>query len=618
MNRRTVCTMRRIILALVLCCAPLLHSADDFMALKDVKPGMKGEGFTVFENDEIERFEFEVLDIVENFYPHRDVILIHLLGEKVYHTGVVSGMSGSPVYIDEKLVGALAYRIGQFMKDPIAGVTPIHQMLDIFSKEEIRKKELAANQVSFPEEIKRYAYSPNEKIDLRNILNNQFTAEHQSITPIETPIIVSGLSPKIYERFSAVFRQSNFRFVPGGKITNQDASAKTELRPGSAVAASIISGDVDVSAVGTVTYCDENRVLAFGHPMFNSGAVSVPMARAKVITTLASLAGSNKYAVASDIIGTIRQDRSSGIMGIIGEKAPFIPVHMSVKSPILKDRSFNFNLSDDRSHYSMLTVFLWMSIINSLETTRLGFGDYSIHLNGEIQIENCDDVILENFYAGGGIGFYDGSGSDASEAAYEIAMTLGSVLMNQFEKARVQEIDLTFNINPGKNAAEIEKVVFSKQDVVPGDNVDIFIHIRPYRGEIFELKKTIQVPANLVKKQIKIAVGGNSEISRWEIKAGIGRFVPNSLDEVVSLLNRRRKNNTIIIQLKEADDGAVIHGKEFPSLPPSIQTTMMNSRNENSYKAVKERVIKEWSVPMAYDIQGGREFKLRVTNQPKF
>lgn len=618
MNRRTVCTMRRFILALVLCCAPLLHSADDFMVLKDVKPGMKGEGFTVFENDEIERFEFEVLDIVENFYPQRDVILIHLLGEKVYHTGVVSGMSGSPVYIDEKLVGALAYRIGQFMKDPIAGVTPIHQMLDIFSKEEIREKELAANHVSFPEEIKRYAYSPNEKIDLLNILNNQFTAEHQSITPIETPIIVSGLSPKIYERFSAAFRQSNFRFVPGGKITNQDAPATTVLKPGSAVAASIISGDVDVSAVGTVTYCDEKRVLAFGHPMFNSGAVSVPMAGAKVITTLASLAGSNKYAVATDIIGTIRQDRSSGIMGIIGEKAPCIPVHMNVKSPILKDRSFNFNLSDDRSQYSMLTVFLWMSIINSLETTRLGFGDYSIHLNGEIKIENCDDVILENFYAGRGIGFYDGSGSDASEAAYEIAMTLGSVLMNQFEKARVQKVNLTFNINPGKKAAEIEKVVFSKQDVVPGDHVDIFIQVRPYRGEIFELKKTIQVPANLVKKQIKIAVGGNSEISRWEIKAGIGRFVPNSLDEVVSLLNRRRKNNTIIIQLKEADDGAVIHGKEFPSLPPSIQTTMMNSRNENSYKAVNERVIKEWTVPMDYDIQGGREFKLRVTNQPKF
>ena len=611
--------MRRVIVTILLCCAPLLYSADEFMALKDVKPGMKGVGLTIFENNKIEGFEFEVLDIVQNFYPQRDVILIRLVGEKVYHTGVASGMSGSPIYINNKLVGALAYRIGQFMKDPIAGVTPIDQMLDIFNKEDIREEELAATAYPFPEEIQKYVYSYNEKkFDLLNLLKQRLSPEFQNIKPIETPILVSGISPQIIKQFESYFAQSNFHFLPGGKIVSQDSSDQDELKPGSAVAATIISGDVDISAVGTVTYCDGNKVLAFGHPMFNSGAVSIPMAKAKVITTLSSLMASNKYAVATDIIGTIRQDRSSGILGIVGEKAPLIPVQMAVKSPILKDRHFNFNLVNDRSNYSMLPVFLWMSIINSLETTRLGFGDYSIQLNGRIEIKNNNDVVLDNFYAGGGKGFYDGSGADVSEAAYEIVMFLGAILMNQFEPAQIQKVNLVFNIQPGKKSARIEKVLFDKQAVVPGDKVNIIVQVRPYQGEVFEVKKEIKIPGNISSKRLKIAVGGDNKIAGWEQKAGIGMFIPNSLDEIISLLNRRRKNSAIFIQLKEPDRGAVLHGKEFPSLPPSIRTLMMNSKNENSYKTVNEKVIKEWVIPLDFDISGGRDFTLRLTDQPKF
>lgn len=611
--------MRRLLVTLMLCCAPFLCSAVEFMALKDVKPGMRGRGLTIFENDKIESFDFEVLDIVENFYPHRDVILIRLVGDKVYHTGVVSGMSGSPVYIEDKLVGALAYRIGQFMKDPIAGVTPIDQMLEIFSKEEIRDQELAAAPFSFPDEILKFVYSHDEnRVDFFNLLKTRFAPENQNIQPIETPVIVSGFSPRLFEQFNAYFGQSNFHFVPGGKISNERMADQSELQPGSAVAASIISGDVDISAVGTVTHCDGKNILAFGHPMFNSGAVNVPMAKAKVITTLASLAGSNKYAVATEIIGTIRQDRSSGIMGIVGEKPPLIPVHMRVKSSILEEREFTFNMVNDRAQYSMLPVFLWMSIINSLETVRLGFGDYSIQLEGRIQIENSDDVVIDNFYAGGGKNFYDGSGTDISEAAYDVVMSLSAVLMNQFKPARVEKVDLTLNLQPGKKTARIEKVMFSKQSVVPGDDVDIILHIRPYQGDVVAVKKEIRIPANITSSLLKVAVGGDAEISRGEAKAGIGRFVPNSLDEIVSLLNRRRKNNTIIIQLREADSGAILHGKEFPSLPPSIQAVMMNDMNENSYESAKEKIVAEWTLPMDFDIQGGRDFLLRVTDQPEF
>jgi len=383
------------------------------------------------------------------------------------------------------------------------------------------------------------------------------------------------------------------------------------------VAASLISGDFDISAVGTVTYCDGNRVLAFGHPMFNSGAVSLPMANARVITTLSSLMASNKYAVATDIIGAIRQDRSSGILGIVGERAPLIPVQMKVISSVSKERQFQFNLANDRSSYSMLPVFLWMTIINSLETSRLGFGDYSIRLQGSIDNDNCDDVILENLFAGAGKGFYDGSGTDVSEAAYEIVMSLSAVLMNQFEPAQIKKIDLTFNIQPGRNSARIEKVYFDRQEVAPGEPLTIFVAFRPYQGEMFELKKTIQIPGNISSQRLRIVVGGKDEITQREQMAGIYRYMPKSLAEIVSLLNRRKKNNAVFIQIKESATGAMLHGKEFPSLPPSVQTLMMNSRNQDSFDAVTEKVVREWIIPMNYDIQGGNDFVLRVADQPK-
>lgn len=588
------------------------------MPLKDVKPGMKGLGLTIFENNKIEQFDLEVLDIVRNYFPQRAVILVRLIGEKVTHTGVVSGMSGSPVYINDKLVGALAYRVGQFMKDPIAGVTPIEQMLDIYSKEEIRQAELAAVPHPYAEEIVNFIHSRgDDDFDFAGLLKPGPATDQQSIMPIETSIFLSGFSPDGIERFKSCSGLSDVHFMTGGKMESDQATGADGLLPGSAVAASLISGDFDISAVGTVTYCDGNRVLAFGHPMFNSGAVSLPMANARVITTLSSLMASNKYAVATDIIGAIRQDRSSGILGIVGERAPLIPVQMKVISSVSKERQFHFNLANDRSSYSMLPVFLWMTIINSLETSRLGFGDYSIRLQGSIDNDNCDDVILENLFAGAGKGFYDGSGTDVSEAAYEIVMSLSAVLMNQFEPAQIKKIDLTFNIQPGRNSARIEKVYFDRQEVAPGDPLTIFVAIRPYQGEMFELKKTIQIPGNISSQRLRIVVGGKDEITQREQMAGIYRYMPKSLAEIVSLLNRRKKNNAVFIQIKESATGAMLHGKEFPSLPPSVQTLMMNSRNQDSFDAVTEKVVREWIIPMNYDIQGGNDFVLRVADQPK-
>jgi len=606
--------MRQIIFAIIFCSnSLLLHGATEIMPLKDVRPGMRGIGLTVFENNQIEQFDVEIIEIVHDYFPHRDLILVRLLGEKVYHTGVVSGMSGSPIYINNKLIGALAYRMGNFMKDPIAGVTPIEQMLEIFNKEKVRDQETIAITQRTAKYITDYFYTNYvNKVDIFNLLPSPQVSNFHGVKSIEIPLVVNGLSPLIYKKISNHFDNSNFILLPGGKITQSGEKDSENLKPGSAVAGIIISGDFDISAVGTVTYREGNRILAFGHPLFNSGPVNLPLAKAKVITTLSSLYASNKFAVAAEIIGNIRQDRSSGIMGRIGETPPMIPVHVKVNSPIVTEKTFDYKIVNDRSMANMIPVFLWITLLNTLESARLGSGDYSLKLIGKIELDNSSDVILDNFYSGGSADFFDGSGMDISEAAFNIVMTLGALLVNDFEPPKIRGIELEFYAQPGRKLAEIERVYYDKDETRPGDSLNVVILLRPYQGKTIEVKKRIIIPETIVPDYVTFAVGGTQEIARWENQAGIGRFTPSNFNELVALLNRRRKNKDIIMQLKVNDNGAVLHGREFPTLPPSIYHILKNKKTQKTYESVTEKIVKEWSVPFDFEIRGGQQFNLKI------
>ncbi|MCI0493663.1 hypothetical protein L0Z72_01540 [candidate division KSB1 bacterium] len=605
--------MKKIILVLLFCSVSWLHGAVEIIPLNDVKPGMQGKGYTVFEGDRIEQFDVEVINIVHNFMPKRDLVIVRLLGEKVNHTGVVAGMSGSPIYIGDKLMGALAYSLGIFMKEPIAGITPIEEMLEIFNREKVRDQELIAATSNTPSYIVDYLQSQHlEKFDLFAQLQQLKSSQLQDFKPIAIPFVFSGFHPSILEKFCSHFEQLNFIPLPGGKLEPNESEARQTIEPGSAIAGSIISGDFDISAVGTVTLRDQNKILAFGHPFFNNGPVNIPMAEAKVITTLSSLYASNKYAVATNIIGTIRQDRSTGIMGIIGEIPPTIPVHVKVNSPLSQEKTFKFMVANDRSSYNIVPVFLWMTLINALESARMGMGDYAIKLTGRIDLENATDVILDDFYSGAANPNSIGSGQDISAAAVDIVMTLSALLLNNFETAKINKIDLTFHAQPGRKLAIIEKIFYDKQIIAPGDSLVIIASVRPYQGKVFEVKKRIRIPQNLPEKNVIIAIGGRPEVAAWEAQAGIGRFTPGNFRELVDLLNRKRKNTDIIIQLRSADKGAILHGREYPSLPPSIFQILADKKTQKTYDSMNEKILDEWTIPVDFEIFGGRKFNLAV------
>ncbi|MCU0645867.1 MAG: hypothetical protein MUC94_16605, partial [bacterium] len=544
------------------------------------------------------------INIVHNFMPKRDLVIVRLLGEKVNHTGVVAGMSGSPIYIGDKLMGALAYSLGIFMKEPIAGITPIEEMLEIFNREKIRDQELITLTNNTPAYV--------EKFDLFAQLQQLKSPQLQDFKPIAIPFVYSGFHPSILEKFSSHFEQLNFIPLPGGKLDPNESEARQTIAPGAAIAGSIINGDFDISAVGTVTLRDQNKILAFGHPFFNNGPVNIPMAEAKVITTLSSLYASNKYAVATNIIGTIRQDRSTGIMGIIGEIPPAIPVHVRINSPISQEKTFKFMVANDRSSYNIVPVFLWMTLINALESARMGMGDYAIKLTGRIDLENAADVILDDFYSGAANPISIGSGQDISAAAVDIVMTLSALLLNNFETAKINKIDLTFHAQPGRKLAIIEKIFYDKQIITSGDSLTVIASVRPYQGKVFEVKKRIRIPQNLPEKNIIIAIGGRPEVAAWEAQAGIGRFSPENFSELVDLLNRKRKNTDIIIQLRSADKGAILHGREYPSLPPSIFQILADKKTQKIYDSMNEKILAEWTIPVDFEVFGGRKFNLTV------
>jgi hypothetical protein len=605
--------MKKIILVLLFCSVSWLHGAVEIIPLNDVKPGMQGKGYTVFEGDRIEQFDVEVINIVHNFMPKRDLVIVRLLGEKVNHTGVVAGMSGSPIYIGDKLMGALAYSLGIFMKEPIAGITPIEEMLEIFNREKIRDQELITLTNNTPAYVTDYLQSQHlEKFDLFAQLQQLKSPQLQDFKPIAIPFVYSGFHPSILEKFSSHFEQLNFIPLPGGKLDPNESEARQTIAPGAAIAGSIINGDFDISAVGTVTLRDQNKILAFGHPFFNNGPVNIPMAEAKVITTLSSLYASNKYAVATNIIGTIRQDRSTGIMGIIGEIPPAIPVHVRINSPISQEKTFKFMVANDRSSYNIVPVFLWMTLINALESARMGMGDYAIKLTGRIDLENAADVILDDFYSGAANPISIGSGQDISAAAVDIVMTLSALLLNNFETAKINKIDLTFHAQPGRKLAIIEKIFYDKQIITSGDSLTVIASVRPYQGKVFEVKKRIRIPQNLPEKNIIIAIGGRPEVAAWEAQAGIGRFSPENFSELVDLLNRKRKNTDIIIQLRSADKGAILHGREYPSLPPSIFQILADKKTQKIYDSMNEKILAEWTIPVDFEVFGGRKFNLTV------
>ena len=365
----------------------VVHGADmarpkagkvEIFPLKDIKPGLQGTAWTVFKGTEPEAVPVEIVGVMRNYLgPHKDVIL-GKMGGKAKETNVAAGMSGSPVYIDGKLVGAVALRMSTFSPDAICGITPIESMLEIEDFDNSRPSD---------------SRTPDKILKAENGSPNAVTYS-PVVTPIETPLVLSGFSDAAVRMFEPLFSQMGVTAVQGGSsATNLTAKPaadwKTALNPGDAVSGILVSGDMSATGMGTVTYNDGKRVLAFGHPFYNLGPINMPMAKSEILMVLSSSYQPTKFGNATEVVGALRQDRYSGILGELGAEAPVVPVHVKVRTlgagdQVLKEKDLNFSVF---VHEKWTPFLMSLTLSNSLQQMNEFAEDITYRMNGHVELD---------------------------------------------------------------------------------------------------------------------------------------------------------------------------------------------------------------------------------------
>lgn len=543
------------------------------LPLDQVKAGMKGVGKTVLKGNSIEQFNVEILDVLRNepsVGPRKSVILARLSGAGLEESGVAQGMSGSPVYIDGKLVGAVAYSFA-FATAPIAGITPIEEMLAI------QEYSRGRSQYTVPQAVRKYM-SMSDLLSIHRHLFPESRTESYSgraMTPLRIPLVFSGFSPRAFDSAQPFF--SGLGFSPVWGSTAQAPSRvdvpDMSLRAGEAVGVQLITGDLNMAATGTVTYVDGNKVLAFGHPMYNLGPVEYAMTRARVITVLPSVNVSQKMAVTEGIVGRIVQDRITGVFGELGRPPRMVPVNLSIRGADEKQRDYRVQIVEDK----ILTPFLVNTTVSSLlfgETRQTG--DLSLALKGNIFLDDGRSIPLEDMFTGN----FD---SAVANIANLVTAVTYFVSNNEFKQLGVHRIDLDFQTIEEVRTATLEKVWLDKYDVSPGELIQVRIMSRTYRGESVPLDGAIPAPNLPSGSEFYLVVADTQSLAQLERSQYRSQgFMPRSLNQLIRVLGSQRKNNRIYFKILAEKPGLFLKGEELPNLPPSMKSMFSSRRAATS------------------------------------
>ena len=592
---------------------PRIGKVDIFKA-SDLRPGMQGTAWTVFNGTTPEPVPVEILGLWKNAWGPRQDVILAKLGGKAVRTNVAGGMSGSPVYIDGKLVGAVALRLSVFSPDAICGITPAELMLEIEDLDQSRPadartpdKVAARTQAALPGDLLAQAVAAGALPNLPR--------QAPMMVPIETPLMFSGFHDNVLRDFGPLFEQLGITAVQGGGASSATYTAKpapgwqTSLRPGDPVAGVLVSGDMSITGLGTVTYNDGQRVLAFGHSFFNLGPVDMPMSQGEVVMTLASQFQPNKFANATEIVGALHQDRHSGIMGVLGEESAMIPVTVQVRSfgenNVLrsqKDTRFNVFVQQKWTPYLMM-----LTLFNSLSQLNEFTDEATYRLTADVELSGGPSLSLSTMQA---------SGEMPMPAPMVLAGWWGDkfnrLYMNAVNSPSVKRVSVTVDLLPERRVASIENAWLSAPEARPGDDVAVKVFLRPYRGESLERNFTLKIPAGLAKGEHKIVLSDADTINRMQNVAGmVNHYI--DLPQTVSLINQERSNNKLYVSLLEASPTAYYDDKTLPSLPASVLNVMQSGRGSNrSLITSPDSASEQMSLPFDYVITGSYSLNIMV------
>jgi hypothetical protein len=583
---------------------PPPSAAAGVFPLDQVRRGLRGVAYTVFEGTQPEPMAVEILGTLRNALgPGQDLILARLVGAKPEYTGVVAGMSGSPVYIDGKLLGALSYRIGQFSKEPIAGITPIRQMFQV--RDEPAAGASAVSSLAAPQTVSAAA-----SLTGRSDEGATPTADAATMQPIETPLVFSGFSPEAIRLWQDHLPTPALTAMAGvGGGSSSDAQPDPIL-PGSAVSAVLVRGDLDISATCTVTYVDAKQLLACGHPITQFGPVSMPMTKAEVLATLASPLNSFKIINTTETVGSFTQDRQSAIGGVLGATARMIPVSVTIHPASEGNPASEGKPTARKLHFEVIDnpqitpVAIMVSIYQALLASNAYAAESSYRMSGSIDVDGFPAVHLDSLLAP----------TDQLPASLQAALTIGQHFAQLYGNASrltsMRSVSVEFEAIPGRRSLQIESVQSSATRVRPGDSVLVEATVRPYHGEPRNLRIPVVLPTTLPSGPLRLVVSDAATLDRitQSSRGGHALDIGASIAEINSL----HANDHVYVTLLEPSAQAVLDGRTLTALPVSMANVYEPLRGNQEMTLNGESAVLAGSVAADGMVTGQQVISLQV------
>ena len=596
------------VLFLFLAAAAPAARGQDIIPFSEIKTGMKGVGKTVFSGTKIEDFQVEVIGTLERVAPQRNLILVRLSGGPLANTGVLSGMSGSPVYFGDRLAGAVAYTWG-FAREPVAGVTPIQEML------QIEEKETPAG--SPPGGRRAMAGLSGPPLAL--LKNPEKLPEHfaayfdrflpaagtsSPMAPITTPLLFSGVSIRALDRLAPSLARAGLQPVQGGSASRPPGpAAETKIAPGAGVGIKLVRGDVEIAAICTVTYREKDRVMACGHPLLNLGPTDLIMTTAQVNGLFPSLQESFKFASAGEEVGAFRQDRAAGVFGYLGRRPRLIPVRLELQPQMGRPQRYAFDIVED----AFLAPYLLYAALNGiLSNEEKDYGEVTLayKTGSTIQVSGEEDIELKNLFAGDLASLY---------ASGTVAFITQLLLNNEYRPVHIEGINLILGYQDERRMARVERAWVNKDRVRPGETVQVSAAIKPFRGPEVIRQIDIEVPEEVLPGRLVLQVGDGLTLARIENEGETGDdFHPRDLAQLIWLINHLRGNDKVYALLSRADNGILFQGRRLPNLPPSVAQVMVRPQTRGNYLRLWSRGVVEEHLDTEYMIAGFKQLTIDV------
>ena len=556
-------------------------STGGFFPLSQVHRGLMATAWTVFEGTKPEPMQVEVLGILRGARgPGQDLILARLHGAKPEYTGVVEGMSGSPVYVGDKLMGSLSYRIGQFSKEPIAGITPIAQML------EVRDLPLQGSGIR-----DQGSEAGNEESGISD--QAALVGDGMQMQPMETPLVMSGFSPAAIEFWRSQVHEPGLQSVAAGGMGSSetgdtpDKNAEKSLVPGSAVSALLVRGDVEISATCTVTYIDPKQLLACGHPVLQSGPVSLPMTTAEVVATLASPLNAFKIINTGATVGAFTEDRESAIRGLLGETARMIPVHISLEGAGAPEKVNVEVLDQEQLTPQAIAVVLYESLLERNESS----AEMSYRITGSIELDGFPPAPVDSWASGGG------QIEASQEVAVEAATRFAALYANGSRMGLVRKVDLHIEAIPRPVSVELESArLVSGDQVHAGDTVEIEATLRPWQQPERNVRIKMKLPDRLESGNLRLLVSDGTTLDRTLNQP---KFAPKpaTLDNVLARARRQPAADKLYLSILVPEAQAGLNGETLAAVPLSVANALepVRSADDISLNGESAEVVGETS-----------------------